>query len=532
MKNLFSATHHQLPFSSMRELVAEQAKRYGENIYLKTIDDAFPQVTYAQLNQFVDHLAQHLNAIDIPTHARIVVLLDNSPLHALLFISLIACDRLYIPVNPKSTTSELAAILDIAKADAIIFPESLAQQLPREQSSVIQHLISISDPVVFFNRVMSESCSTPYQSNAKADDIAEMVFTSGSTGTPKGVLLSHQAILHNSASLARRYQLTQQDHLLTVVPLFHCGGQMFSTLSPLWVGARTSVVNAQVALVRFWDLVNLLDITWTILISAFLPVLVSTTNTGTRRMKGILVGGSAVTADITEAFEEKFQIPTYQVYGMTELAAVCISEPLDRTHRTIGSAGTAIDICDVKIMRTPEEESVYGEQGEIYLTGLNIFSGYYNALDRTRNIMHGHYIKTGDMGYIDKGGNLHILDRVDNMFNVCSENIYPAEIERVCSKLSAIEAVVILPIRNPKIDNDIVMVYKLRPNQTPDFPQWEALLRKELSFYKIPRHRLNITDLSVNDWPLTGSGKISRPAVINLVKEFFARELSPVAEPV
>jgi acyl-CoA synthetase (AMP-forming)/AMP-acid ligase II len=513
----------------MRELVAVQAQLYAENIYLKTIDDAFPQVTYAQLNQFVDRLAHHLNAMDIPIHARIVVLLDNSPLHALLFISLIACDRLYIPVNPKSTTSELAVILDIAKADAIIFPESLTQQLPHEQTSIVQHFISISDSVVFFNSIMSQSCNTPYQSNAKADDIAEMVFTSGSTGTPKGVLLSHNAILHNSASLARRYQLTQHDHLLTVVPLFHCGGQMFSTLSPLWVGARTSVVNAQVALVRFWDLVNLLDITWTILISAFLPVLISTTNTGTRRMKGILVGGSAVTADITSAFEEKFLIPTYQVYGMTELAAVCLSEPLDRTNRAIGSAGTAIDICDVKIMRTHEYESAQGEQGEIYLTGLNIFSGYCNAPERTRNIMQDHYIKSGDMGYVDKGGNLHILDRVDHMFNVCSENVYPAEIERVCSKLSAVEAVVILPIRNPKTDNDVVMVYKLRPNQIPDLRQWDALLRKELSFYKIPRHRLNITDLDLNDWPQTGSGKIARPVVINLVNGFFASEPSLVA---
>lgn len=510
--------------NNMRELVATAKDQYADNVFLQPMDDTFPAVSYAELNVFVDKLHVYLQQQGISANDKVVVLIDNTSLHGMLFMSLIAVDRIYIPINANAAKAEIAEILKVTQADAVIYGGHLQDNLPLDVINDYHDcVLCVDDEADFYRTVMTIDSADEYTSSAKKEDLAEIVFTSGSTGLPKGVLLSHEAILNNSISLARRYQLVETDKLLTAVPLFHCGGQMFTTMSPVWVGAQTTIVNAQVALMRFWDIAVEQQITWSIVITAFLPVLASGAGDDRNVIKGLLVGGSAVAAEVVNNFEQKFAIPTYQVYGMTELAAVCISEPMDRTKRIAGTTGTPIDICDLRIVDSDGNNAEIGEHGEIYMSGANMFSGYMNNPEATADKMAGEYIKSGDVGFIDEQGNLNVLDRIDNMFNVGSENVYPAEIERVGSKLSGILDLQIVPIKNAVTDNDIVMVYQLQPEAEVDAAQWERTFREQLSHYKIPKYTLSLADLGLEDWPHTGSGKISRNGVQQSVDKHFSQ---------
>lgn len=508
--------------NNSRELVSEAAKAYSGRVFLEPIGDDFPCVTYEYLDHFVDHLGVYLDRKGIAAGERVIVLLDNTPLHALLFIGLTATDRIYTPVNPKFARNEIEEILEMTGASSVIYSESLAYNLPMEAVSRHKYHQCISRESEFFSAVMAVETDGRYHSYSDKDTLAEIVFTSGSTGLPKGVMLSHRAILSNSASLARRYQLESEDRLLAAVPLFHCGGQMFTVMSPIWVGAQTTVVNPQLALLKFWEIVKRHQITWSIVITAFLPVLLSGDGAGSTSLKGLLVGGSAVPADVVSRFEARFAVETYQVYGMTELAAVCLSEPLDRNHRILGAVGLPIDICEAKVVRVDGSEASVSERGEIYLSGENMFSGYMNRPDVTQEKMVGKFIKTGDIGYFDGLGNLNVVDRLDNMFNVGSENVYPSEIERVCCKLDGVEDSVVVPVRNSVTDNDIVLVYKPKSGAKIDLLSWERVLRESLSYYKVPRYKISIQELGLEDWPHTGSGKISRSDVKSQVQQHFS----------
>ena len=149
------------------------------------------------------------------------------------------------------------------------------------------------------------------------------------------MLLSHTNLLANSYTIIEQYGVTGEDRMLTTIPLTHVGGQeRLRRLGPLWVGAATTIVSPDIGLINFWSLVESLKVTCrSVVMAAFLSGLLrrrGSVNTG--RLKGLLSGGSAVSAKLINDFHGRFGVPVYQVYGQTEMSSIVVSERPGGSH--------------------------------------------------------------------------------------------------------------------------------------------------------------------------------------------------------
>jgi long-chain acyl-CoA synthetase len=507
---------------NLREAVTSAKKKAGSRVFIDPLEAEFGSITFNDLDHFVNCYSEFLKSFEVPELERVAVIAGTTTMTALLFVGTLACDRVFVPINPASTETEALAFLDQVTPGLIFCDPQHLRACERWAGKNCAKVIGLTEGSALYKQILSVGVGKPFKSKCCTSDIAEIVFTSGSTGKPKGVVLSHGAVIANAWGLIRRYKLDADDHFLVSVPIFHCGGQIFPILCPLLLGATTTVVEPKVALMKFWDIAAKHDVTWSIVITAFLPVLLQGKPRPTK-FKGLLVGGSAVPASIIEQFERKFAIPLSQVYGMTEVAAVVVSEPLNNTNRTVGSAGTPLDIATIRIVADDMSDVAPHEKGEICLRSASRYDGYFKnpAATQAKNL--DGYVRTGDIGFIDQNGNLTILGRVDDMFNVSSENVYPAEIEAIGAELAGIENLIVLPAPSETTDNEVVMLYKSAADASElDTQGWEHLFRKRLSYYKIPRHIIDIKALGLDDWISTGSGKIDRGSMKSRMLQYLA----------
>jgi len=510
-------------FFNLREVVSFGKKNFPKRVFIDPLEDDFPRITYSDLDHFVNCYSEFLKTMEIPEMEKVAVISGTTTLTALLFVGSIACDRVFVPINPGATRIEILRLLDqVAPGLVICDPvhQAFCDDWAHHNGA---KAISLEDGRAFYDTIMGVESPKPFKSKCCTSDIAEIVFTSGSSGQPKGVVMSHGALIANAWGLVRRYEIDNSDRFLVSVPIFHCGGQVFPILCPLLVGAQTTVVEAKVALMRFWEIAEKHQITRSILITAFLPVLLQSPAKQTA-IKGLLVGGSAVSANLIQRFEEKFGIPISQIYGMTEVAAVVVCEPLNDPRRSLGSVGRATDVASVRVVSADLRPVGAGVAGEVCLRSASRYLGYYKNAEATAERDLDGYIRTGDTGFIDENGNLHILGRLDDMFNVGSENVYPAEIEAIAPELEGIEAMIILNVPNEATDNEVVMLFKAKSGQARvDHAKWDRTFREHLSYHKIPNRRIDIASLGLSDWHVTGSGKIDRRAMKSLMLAHLAQ---------
>lgn len=515
--------------TNISELVRVARERFAERAYVNPFERGFSAITYADLAHFARGLGAFFDDHSVGEDAVVAAVLPNCTLMALLFIAIPAVGRRYLPLHPAQTPSERGYALSAALVRAVF---ARSADMSSDKLSRIECLAwPIADDGKFIREMIArgkEAADEPAAS-PDADNVAEIVFTSGSSGKPKGVLLSHRNLLANSAALVTRYGIGAEDRLLTAIPLVHVGGQCFTTLGPLWVGAAVTVAPPDLAMVGLWKMVERHSISWTVVMTAFLNAALARGGTPpATRLKGVLAGGSAVSAETIRDFEARFGVSIYQVYGLTEMAAIVLSEPVGDAGRRVGSVGRTLPGFEVKVVSEDGSDAEPGQTGEIWLAGPSRFLGYLNAPEETARKSAGRFVRTGDVGRFDDAGNLWVVDRKDNLIIIGGENIYPAEIENVVRPLGAVEDVIVTAAPDAVLGQQLVLVYKEREGQGIDDRAIDAALRRELSGWKAPRLRLNLPELGLDDWPRTSSGKIARPEVERLVRAFCARRACPV----
>ena len=154
-------------------------------------------------------------------------------------------------------------------------------------------------------------------------------------------------------------------------------------------------------------------------------------------------GGAPMPVDVKDSFREKFGVPIQECYGLTETSPLATAQRPNEAEKS-GTAGKAIEGIDVKIFDEHDQEVPDGERGEIVIRGHNIMKGYYRNPEATADAMRKGWFHSGDVGFIDKDGDVNIVDRKKDMILRGGYNVYPREVEEVLYKHPAVmEAVVI-----------------------------------------------------------------------------------------
>lgn len=355
-------------------------------------------------------------------------------------------------------------------------------------------------------------------------DVVNMQYTSGTTGFPKGVMLTHHNITNNGYYTGLHMKFTSEDKLCICVPLFHCFGVVLAVMASLTHGST------QVMVEKFDPLITLASVhreRCTVLHGVptmFIAELnhpmfnmfdMSSLRTG-------IMAGALCPIELMRQVNEKMFMKITSVYGMTEtspgMTQSRIDDPEEVRYTTVGAD---YEFVEVKVIDAETgQECPVGIQGEICCRGYNVMKGYYKKPDATAQVIDANgFMHSGDLGVKDENGNYRITGRIKDMIIRGGENISPKDVEDYLYKMPGIQDVQIVAVASPRYGEDVGAFIIQKEGYALSFEEIRDFCKDHIANYKIPRYVF-----FVNEFPMTGSGKIQKFRLREMALEICERE--------
>lgn len=459
------------------------------------------RTSFSLLADRVGRLAGAFRRLGVSTGDRVAVLAHNSDryVEALLaawWLGAVAC-----PLNTRWSAPEIAYALNDCGTALLVVDDAfdgmageLKGQAPGLRAVVHagehpasaglpawEDLIAAADPVE--------------DARPEAHALAAILYTGGTTGTPKGVMLSHANFWISSVARMAEVPNPEGGVTLLVAPLFHVAG--LGRLVSQMVTGSTSVLlpafRAETVLATLQDE----QVTDVVLVPSMLQMLLdhpSFPKQDLRRLDRIIHGASPISPGLLERAMKALPHCGFQsAYGMTETAATaCSNGPFRwRDRPQLGARELAAGrVCygnEVRVVDAEGREVPRNTVGEITIRGANVMLGYWNKPAETRTALRDGWLHTGDGGFMDQDGYVHIVDRVKDMIISGGENVYSGEVEAALSRHPAVAACAVIGIPSEAWGEAVHAVMVLRPGGSATGEELRAHCRSHLAGYKCPK---------------------------------------------
>src|SRR5262249_9352299 len=263
-----------------------------------------------------------------------------------------------------------------------------------------------------------------------------------------------------------------------------------TTMSALYAGGST-VISPKFSGSKFWDIISDYKITSFGSVATMLSMLLNTYPDGvpaglkTDQLRFAMCGSAPGPPGVMKKFEETFNCPVIEGYGLSESTCRSTFNPPDDRRRA-GSCGLPIGN-EMKVVDDDDHELPDGELGEIVLRGENILKGYFKNPDATARAFRGGWFHTGDVGYRDRDGFFFIVDRKTDMIIRGGENIYPREIDEVLYQHPAVAAAATIGIPDPLYGEEVAAFIVLKDGNSTSEQELIEHCEAELADYKCPK---------------------------------------------
>ena len=531
-----------LPATSLWDNLDISARRYPDKAALVFFGQA---ISYAQLRQQTERLAASLQAMGVQKGDRVMLCMQNCPQLVVAHFAILRANAVVVPVNPMNRSEELKHYITDPDAKVAITTGDLAPEIAKASDALppgqrLAHLVvtQFTDAFDPSAAEMPEAwrawLSTPYplpalqdgQCHAWADalattqapsaytaqpqDLAVLPYTSGTTGLPKGCMHPHSSIMHNAIASGLWGNGSAENVTLCVVPMFHITG-MVSVMHATIHGAATLVIMPR------WDrevagkLISQLRITHWANIPTMVIDLLGSPNFASFDLSSLVAiggGGAAMPAAVAQRLFEQYGLRYAEGYGLTETAAPSHNNPPDATKQQC--LGIPFISTDARIVNPDTLQEVpQGEQGEIVVSGPEVFQGYWKRPDATAAVFFEldgkRFFRTGDLGHVDEDGYFFLTDRLKRMINASGFNVWPAEVEALMYRHPAIQEACIISAKDAYRGETVKAVVALRASHKGQVSEQEIIdwCRENMAVYKVPRLVQFVDTL-----PKSGSGKV------------------------
>jgi fatty-acyl-CoA synthase len=382
--------------------------------------------------------------------------------------------------------------------------------------------------------------------NVKSDDCVNIQFTSGTTGLPKGAMLSHMNIVNNGFLVGRTLEYNQNDRVLIQVPLYHCFGAVMGNLACITHGSTIIYPNGHFEANKSLNVLSKFQATSLYGVpTMFLDILntnqklkhgedqkMSCNNSKIENLenkisqncnisqniqnksnsldlstlkKGIMAGSICPKYLMDRCINELNLTNLTICYGMTELSPVThqtsIHDTMEKKTTTVGSL---LPHTTTKIVDDDGKILPRGSTGEICTRSYGLMLGYYGDENATNEAIRDGFMHTGDLGYIDQDGYLHIEGRKKDTIIRGGENISPKELEDFLGTHPMIDDVQVVGARDEKFGDEICAWIKIKEVHKGKVTKDEIIhyCKKQIAHYKIPRYVR-----FVEHFPMTVTGK-------------------------
>ncbi len=462
------------------------------------IEDEDSTWTFGQLAGRARRGAAHIVASVSPAAAPVAMLLPGDARFVGWLAAISLAGRAALPLNARLTTAELAQQLTDARA-GILLGEPGDPRLA-EIAATRPGLTIVAVPE--FDGLPDAQGRLPGE-EAADDALFVVLFTSGTSGRSKGACLSWSNFAASALAAADPLGPAIAQRWLACMPLYHVGGLSIVVRSVLFGGPIRVHPRFDAALVS--DALDSGDIAGISLVPTMLSRLLD--HRGPRPapagLQVLLLGGAAASPGLL-ARARLAGYPVCPTYGLTEATSQVATARPQRSASARPSPMLPLPGIKVRVV-VDGEDAAAGQPGEILVAGPTVMRGYLDDPAATALALRDGWLHTGDIGFLDDAGGLHVLDRRDDLIVTGGENVYPAEVEAVLVGHPSVAEAGVAGVQDADLGSRVVAWIVANDEATVDSQALADLCRARLAGFKRPReYRL------VRALPRTASGKLQR----------------------
>ncbi len=522
-------------------LLDEAVKVYSDKVCMSFRGK---QYRYREVGRLVDHAAKGLQELGVAKGIKVGLILPNCPYAVICFYAVLKAGGIVVNINPLYSAGEIERLVADAGCRLLVTLDVKAlydkvSNLAREDGPVenmiicrMRGMLRFAEKVafglfktgevaavaederhIFFERLIANDGKVKLVDIDPAKDVAVLQYTGGTTGFPKGAQLTHANVYINSGQLALWAPDVQlgKEKCVAVLPLFHSFGMTAVMNLSVRIGAE------MILLAKFQTSEVLKTIardkaTIFIGVPTMYSALIASGEAAKHDLSSLKVcisGGAALAGEIQRRFEALSGCRLLEGYGLSEAGPVCTINPL--SGGKAGSVGLPLPrtLIEIVSIENPDRLLNINERGEICVSGPQVMSGYANRAKENVDAFRGGRLHTGDVGYLDNEGYLHIVDRIKDLIISGGFNVYPRQVEEVIHSHPSVEEVAVCGLPDAHRGEVIKAFVKLRGGESLTAVELRAFCKERLAPFQVPR-QIEFREFL----PKTIIGKISKKELL------------------
>jgi long-chain acyl-CoA synthetase len=486
----------------LSELIARHA-RFRPDALAVVFEDV--RLTYRGFSERVARAANMLRALGIRPGDKVATVAGNSLELLEIYWAVPAIGATLVPLSPLLMPSGLASLLRGSDARCVIGESSMAPVLSAIAGQLPPDVLLIDGAIAGFRdyRAMVASQSTELEPVKVADDtLFNIMFTSGTTGQPKGIMHTHFIRAMYATLMGGAFRMTPESRTLHTGAIVFNGA--FVTLMPTFHLGATYILHRQFDALRVMETVERERVTHTMMVPAQIVALLGSPSFDPRRLQSlecILSLGAPLLQKDKDRLNECLPGRLYELYGLTEGFVTILDR--DDAVRKSGSVGVPPPFFHVRIVREDGQDAGPNEVGEIVGKGPIQMTGYYGRPDLTEQTVRDGWIHSGDMGYLDEDGFLHLVDRKKDMIDSGGVKVYPRDVEEIAAAHEDVQEVAVFGVPHAKWGETPVAAVIFRPGATTSAAELKDWINARVS----ARYQRVSEVLPMSEFPRSAAGK-------------------------
>ncbi|WP_113700403.1 acyl-CoA synthetase [Nonomuraea lactucae] len=484
-------------------------------------------LTYGEVQDLSWKVARALDRSGVRPGDKVAILSANDPVAFSCVFGIARAGAVWCPINPRNEAAENRDLLDLFDCVCLVFQGTFAPLVERilPELPKLRTVVCLDERLpmaVSFEDWIAATAPGP-GGREPLDDLAMIVGTGGTTGRPKGVMLTGRNLETMSALTLMSYPFGERPVYLALAPLTHAAGVLCFPIMTL--GGEIVVMPAP-DLTEFLALIERHRVTHTFLPPTLIYMLLAHAGLPSADLTSLRCfwyGAAPMSAARLEEAIGRIGPVMAQLFGQTE-APMMIStmSPRDHFHadgtlapERFSSAGRPTPLVTVGIMDGEGGLLPAGERGEIVVRGSLVMAGYYKNPSATREASRHGWHHTGDIGFLDADGFLHIVDRAKDMIITGGFNVYSAEVEQALMAHPAVRDCAVIGLPDDRWGERVTAVVQPRPGASLVEEEVRAFVKARVGSVKAPKQ--------IEVWPDLPRSKVGKV----LKSEIRSRMLAP-----
>jgi long-chain acyl-CoA synthetase len=506
--------------ASLHALLLDSCRRHGER---PAFDFLGAVMTFAEWERASAAFAAFLiEALRRKPGDRVAIMLPNVLAYPVAFLGVLRAGLTVVGVNPLYTPRELQQQLADCGATTIVIMENFAHKLALViGATAVDHVVVVrlgdlvpmlkrwafnfanthlrkAVPAWRFDRftMLQDACAhVPAASLPDPDETpaapALLQYTGGTTGVAKGAILSHRNMLANTMQCAAWIGPSVApgvERVLTPLPLYHIFSLSANLLTFASIGGMNVLVPDPRDIRRLIATMRRTRVTTMSGVNTLFNALVGAPDFATldfSELKFAIGGGAAVQSAVAERWHAITGTPLVEGYGLTEASPVVCINPVLRPK--IGTVGLPVPSTEVSIRDDDGRAAADGQMGELWVRGPQVMQGYFGRPEETaRTLTADGWLKTGDIGVIEPGGFVRLLDRKKDMIIVSGFKVFPNEVEDVVAQHPDVLEAAVIGVPDART-GQAVKLFVVPRDAALDEASLRGYCHDNLTGYKVPK---------------------------------------------